>query len=113
MTATLTPFSSSSSVNTRPISGFTPSTPQRFHVALRAATELTPVYIRCQPTTLTKSEPWYRIPAQRPHFSLVVGEDLDLSPYRNAPLPLGSRALNEAMLRHFQQELAGRLAAET
>jgi 1-acyl-sn-glycerol-3-phosphate acyltransferase len=94
-----------------------PNQPMVFHrsaanIALRAAAKVTPVYIRCQPRTLTKAEPWYRIPPRRPHFSFVVGEDLDLSPYRNAPLPLGSRALNEAMLRHFQQELAGRLAAE-
>lgn len=88
-----------------------PHQPMVFHrgaanVALRGASLLTPVYIRCEPTTLTKAEPWYRIPARRPHFSLVAGEDLDLSPYRNAPLPLASRALNEALLRHFQQELA-------
>jgi 1-acyl-sn-glycerol-3-phosphate acyltransferase len=85
--------------------------PMVFHrgaanIALRAATALTPVYIRCQPMTLTKEQPWYRIPARQPHFSLVVGEDLDLSPYRDTPLPLGSRALNEAMHRHFQQELS-------
>src|SRR5437867_10089311 len=38
MTSTRTPFTSSSSVNTRPISGFTPSTLQRFAVVLRAGT---------------------------------------------------------------------------
>ena len=67
-----------------------PNQPMVFHrgaanVALRAAVAVTPVYIRCEPTTLTKSEPWYRIPARRPHFSLSVGDDLDLSPYRQAP----------------------------
>jgi 1-acyl-sn-glycerol-3-phosphate acyltransferase len=87
-----------------------PNEPMVFHrgaanIALRAAARLTPVYIRCQPTTLTKAEPWYRIPDRRPHFSLVVGEDLDLSPFQNAPLPLASRALNEALHRHFQQAL--------
>lgn len=87
-----------------------PNEPMVFHrgaanIALRAAAMLTPVYIRCQPTTLTKAEPWYRIPARRPHFSLAVGEDLDLSPYRNTPLPLASRALNDALHRHFQQVL--------
>jgi 1-acyl-sn-glycerol-3-phosphate acyltransferase len=90
-----------------------PDQPMVFHrgaanIALRAAAVLTPVYITCQPMTLTKSEPWYRIPPRRPHFRLVVGPDLDLSPYRNAPLPLASRALNEALHRHFQQALAGR-----
>lgn len=88
-----------------------PNQPMLFHrgaanVALRAAAVVTPVYIRCQPTTLTKSEPWHRIPARRPHFSLIVGDDLDLSPYRPAPLPIGSRAFNEYLHQHFQQELA-------
>lgn len=87
-----------------------PNQPMVFHrgaanIALRAAAILTPVYIRCRPMTLSKGEPWYRIPASRPHFSLVVGADLDLSPYRNSPLPLASRALNEALHQHFQQEL--------
>lgn len=88
-----------------------PNQPMVFHrgaanVALRAAAAVTPVYIRCEPTTLTKSEPWYRIPPRRPHFSFWVGDDLDLSPYRQAPLPQGSRALNEYFHQHFQQELA-------
>jgi 1-acyl-sn-glycerol-3-phosphate acyltransferase len=87
-----------------------PNEPMVFHrsaanVALRAAASVTPVYIRCEPTTLTKSEPWYRIPPRRPHFSLWVGDDLDLSPYGQAPLPQGSRAFNEHLYRHFQQEL--------
>lgn len=87
-----------------------PNQPMVFHrgaanVALRAAAVVTPVYIRCEPTTLTKSEPWYRIPPRRPHFSLAVGDDLDLSSYRQAPLPIGSRAFNEHLHQHFQQEL--------
>jgi 1-acyl-sn-glycerol-3-phosphate acyltransferase len=88
-----------------------PNEPMVFHrgaaaVALRAAAAVTPVYIRCEPTTLTKSEPWYRIPPRRPHFSLSVGDDLDLSSYRQTPLPIGSRAFNEHLHQHFQQELA-------
>lgn len=77
------------------------------NVALRAATVITPVHIRCYPTTLTKAEPWYRIPPRRPHFSLIVGEDIDLEAYRAMPsLPVASRALNEHLQRHFQAELA-------
>lgn len=89
----------------------TPGASRVFHrgaanIALRAAKSVTPVYIRCAPTTLTKAEPWYRIPYRRPHFTLIVGQDVDLEPYRSLPLPLASRALNEHLQAHFQAELA-------
>lgn len=89
----------------------TPNRPFVFHrgaanVALRAAQTLTPVYIRCEPTTLTKNEPWYRIPHRRIHYTFVVGDDIDLEPYRaNGPLPIASRALNEDLQRHFHDAL--------
>jgi 1-acyl-sn-glycerol-3-phosphate acyltransferase len=74
------------------------------NVALRAAQFLTPVYIRCEPRTLTKGEPWYRIPHRRVHYTLVVGEDIDLTPYRSmAARPIGSRALNERLVHDFQR----------
>jgi 1-acyl-sn-glycerol-3-phosphate acyltransferase len=88
-----------------------PHEPLVFHrgaanVALRAASVVTPVYIRCEPMTLTKGEPWYRIPPRRPRFTLVVGEDLDPAPYRSTPLPIASRAFNEQLHARFQSELA-------
>jgi 1-acyl-sn-glycerol-3-phosphate acyltransferase len=89
----------------------TPDEPLAFHrgaanVALRAARVVTPVYIRCEPTTLTKAEPWYRIPARRPRFTLIVGEDLDLGPYRGRSLPLASRQLNDDLHALFKAELS-------
>jgi len=76
------------------------------NVAVRAAAQVTPVYIRCQPVTLTKSEPWYRIPPRRPHFTLVVGENLALEQARALPsIPLASRLFNERMRDNFQGEL--------
>ena len=90
-----------------------PGRPFVFHrgaanVALRAAAMVTPVYIRCEPVTLTKNEPWYRVPARRPHFTLVVGEDFDLQPYRPLPLPPGSRAFNQQLQAQFQACLSSR-----
>lgn len=85
----------------------TPGKPLEFHrgaasVAVRAARVLTPVFIRVEPVTLTKGQPWYRIPARRPHFSLVVGEDIDISPFRaNNPLPKAGRALNQFLIGRF------------
>ena len=87
-----------------------PRQPLLFHrsgasIALRAAVRVTPVYIRVEPTTLTKAEPWYRIPARRPHFTLAVGEDVDLQAWRASPLPIASRQLNERLQARFEAEL--------
>jgi 1-acyl-sn-glycerol-3-phosphate acyltransferase len=77
------------------------------NVALREARVLTPVYISCEPRTLTKGEPWYRIPHRRVHYTLIVGEDIDLASYRTmAARPIASRALNEQLQRDFQSGLS-------
>ena len=39
-------------------------------IAARAAADILPVRICCSPPTLRKGEPWYRIPAQKPHWTL-------------------------------------------
>jgi 1-acyl-sn-glycerol-3-phosphate acyltransferase len=73
-----------------------PMTMQRgaANVALRAARVLTPVFISCEPPTLSKNLPWYRIPPRRPKWTLRVGEDIDLEAYRGSPLPIASRRLH-------------------
>jgi 1-acyl-sn-glycerol-3-phosphate acyltransferase len=74
-------------------------------IALRAAAVVTPVYIRCDPPTLAKRDPWYRVPARRPHFSLRVGEDIDPEPFRGgAPPPIAAREFNAHLLRIFTTE---------
>jgi 1-acyl-sn-glycerol-3-phosphate acyltransferase len=75
------------------------------NVALRAARVLTPVFIDCDPPTLSKNLPWYRIPPRRPKWTLRVGEDINLDAYRGTPLPLASRKLNA--------DLAGLFAGAT
>jgi 1-acyl-sn-glycerol-3-phosphate acyltransferase len=75
------------------------------NVALRAAWVLTPVFIDCDPPTLSKNLPWYRIPPRRPKWTLRVGEDINLDAYRGEPLPLASRKLNA--------DLAGLFAGAT
>ncbi len=106
----------------------TPGQPLQFHrgaasIAVRAATVVTPVVIRCVPTTLAKNMPWYRIPDRRVRISFRVGRDIDLAPFRKAPVPLASRAFNVHLLKVFADELkapageptpgAGKLGTET
>jgi hypothetical protein len=75
------------------------------NIAVRAASVVTPVFIRCVPTTLTKKLPWYQIPERRVLISFRVGRDIDLAPFRTAPVPIGSRAFNKHLLKVFADEL--------
>lgn len=75
-------------------------------IAIRGASCVTPVVIKVSPTTLTKAEPWYSIPARRVHFSLVVGEDIDPQEYAQAAsAPIASRKLDAYLHEYFVQEL--------
>lgn len=89
----------------------TPGQMPRFHrgaaaIAIRGARCVTPVVIRVNPTTLTKAEPWYRIPSRRVHFSLEVGEAIDPQHFaQQAPAPIASRRLDALLHDYFVQEL--------
>ncbi|KHK63538.1 MULTISPECIES: lysophospholipid acyltransferase family protein [Pseudomonas] len=89
-----------------------PGHPPAFHrgaaaIALRGAKILTPVTIKVTPTTLTKAEPWYRIPQRRVHFSFRVGADIDPQAFAAlGPAPQASRRLNDFLHHYFIKELA-------
>ncbi|MGE8496624.1 MAG: lysophospholipid acyltransferase family protein [Pseudomonas sp.] len=90
----------------------TPGQPPQFHrgaaaIALRGAQIVTPVVISVTPTTLTKAEPWYSIPARRFHVHLRVGQDIDPQQFmENDPAPIASRKLNDHLHQHYIKELA-------
>ncbi|OZI35770.1 1-acyl-sn-glycerol-3-phosphate acyltransferase [Bordetella genomosp. 1] len=83
----------------------------RFHrgacaIAMRGASVITPVVIRMSPRSLTKGEPWYRIPARRMRYSIHVGADIDPTQWTSqAPLPIAGRRLNEHLHAYFDTEL--------
>lgn len=90
----------------------TPGRAPEFHrgaaaIAVRGARIVTPVVISVTPSTLTKAEPWYSIPARRFHFRLRVGQDIDPQQFlARSPAPIASRKLNEQLHQHFIKELA-------
>jgi len=49
------------------------------HIAIAAGVDLLPVTILCHPSSLTKSDVWYRVPLRRPHWSVTVGEPIRLA----------------------------------
>ncbi len=51
-------------------------------MALRAGVPVLPVRISCEPTTLTKSEPWYRIPSRQVRFEAQILPPIDTQALR-------------------------------
>jgi len=49
------------------------------HIALAAGCDLLPVTIVCHPSSMTKSDVWYRVPLRRPHWTVRVGEPIRLA----------------------------------
>ena len=76
-------------------------------IALRGARVITPVFITVKPATLTKVEPWYRIPERRVRVTLRVGQDISPETFNAAAsLPIASRRLNEHLHTLFIKELS-------
>jgi 1-acyl-sn-glycerol-3-phosphate acyltransferase len=83
----------------------------RFHrgacaIALRGARVITPIVIRMEPRSLTRGEPWYRIPNRRMHFVFSVGPDIDPAQWRDRhPMPIAGRKMNDHLQTYFEREL--------
>jgi 1-acyl-sn-glycerol-3-phosphate acyltransferase len=90
----------------------TPNAPLHFqrgaaNIAVRCAANILPALITCNPPTLLKNEPWYKIPAHRPAFVIEffspqsVAEIID----NNTPPSLATRQLNRQWLAFYQEKL--------
>ncbi|SHM36771.1 lysophospholipid acyltransferase family protein [Vreelandella subglaciescola] len=75
------------------------------NIALRTGANITPVLIRCQPTTLTKGTPWYRIPPRKVQLDLHVLDDLSVPRETQQPTSLRARHLTRQLSDHFNHEL--------
>ncbi len=85
--------------------------PPRFHrgacaIAMRGARVITPVVIHMNTRSLTKGEPWYRIPRQRMRYTFEVGPDIDPQRWTSQhPMPIAGRLMNEHLHNYFEAEL--------
>lgn len=78
------------------------------NIAVRAKVPVRPVLIRCTPSTLTKNEKWYHIPARAFHLELDVLDSIDLDEIlpELEVSPKGVRQFNAWLYNFFKQELA-------
>lgn len=49
------------------------------NIAVRGGIDLTPVSIHCDPPTLSKGLPWYRVPTRRFHVTIRVHDDISIT----------------------------------
>jgi 1-acyl-sn-glycerol-3-phosphate acyltransferase len=65
------------------------------------------VLITCDPPTLFKGEPWWKIPPRAPHFQLIVDECLDANHYLQYPhRSLAARKLVQSLEQYYAEKLA-------
>ncbi len=73
------------------------------HIALAADVEILPVTITCDPPTLFKGNPWYRVPARRFHLQVVVGTPVAARNFRHGDEPpaRAARRLTQWLLAYY------------
>ncbi len=76
------------------------------NIAVRTATDITPVTIFCEPITLTKGAPWYQIPETRPHFTIQAKEVIPVKTYVEEVQPsMAARMLTKSLTQYFNREV--------
>jgi len=75
------------------------------NIALRARRGYLALYICCQPSTLTKQEQWYQVPATKPTLSIQYLQHIALNDYLdpNQSPSLAARQLTRDLQSFYQQ----------
>lgn len=73
------------------------------HIALRSGSPLLPIVLKCDPATLGKGEPWYRIPPRPFHITVDVHAPRALHQWvgTDAPSGISARRLTETLEHYF------------
>jgi 1-acyl-sn-glycerol-3-phosphate acyltransferase len=75
------------------------------HIALQANATVTPVTLRCYPSTLTKAEKWYQIPERRFHLEMQVDDDIVLDDFLAIePKTIAVRRFNRYLQNYFEKQ---------
>ena len=80
------------------------------NIAIRANVPVRPVLITCTPSTLTKNEKWYHVPAQPFHIEIKVLDTIDVQDVLGDSeiSPKQVRQLNQSFYQIFNDELSGK-----
>ena len=77
------------------------------NIAMLTGTPIQLVVISCNPLTLTKGEPWYRVPPRRPRFRVEVAHPMAMERFMAFPhRSLGARRLMSEMQDFYVRSTA-------
>lgn len=75
------------------------------NIAVRGARAVTPVLIRCAPSTLGKGEKWWQVPARLVQFRIEVQEDIQIGRFSSGISDvMAARHLTEHLQEYFTKE---------
>lgn len=76
------------------------------NIATLIGADILAVTILCEPPTLRKGEPWYRIPAVRPTFSISAGDVISVRRSKSTEeRPMAARRLVAALETYYSERL--------
>jgi 1-acyl-sn-glycerol-3-phosphate acyltransferase len=87
-----------------------PGKPYKFtrgaaNIALKSNAAVTPVFLTCHPSTLTKKSKWFQIPERSVRLTMHVGDDIKLDEFHNIkPSTVAVRHLNRHLQDYFNQK---------
>lgn len=84
------------------------------NIAARGPCDITPVLIRCEPRSLTKGLPWWRVPPRRMQYTIRIGQDIPVAPFLAAAggeAGLAARRITDHLHRYFSYGEAGAATA--
>lgn len=78
------------------------------NIAVRGLQNLTPIIIHCEPQTLGKGVPWWRIPERQVQFIIEVKDDIPIQSFTTTgdSEVMAARHLTEFLQHYFIQEKA-------
>lgn len=75
------------------------------HMAVDTGAPILPVTITCDPPTLIRGEPWWRVPPRPPLFQVVVGHPVSVAPLtKNLNRGLGARRIVKYFLNYYESK---------
>ncbi len=78
------------------------------HIATLTGVKLQPVIITCEPITLVKGEPYYKIPDSPPHFRIEVADEIDTEPFLGFSVESRARGARK-LVSYMESDFGSRL----